>query len=435
MGTITDKKVEALLPVEMCRGNIRYAQGIRAGNWIFATGHLATDFTNGLSPAVLNPRLPRSGKPRNEKEASFIFDRLSHLLEGAGSRMDNVVRLDQYYTTYKAVDPYHVARRAAFGAYIPPSTSILQKGLLLKEADIEVQMIAIVPQGELRIEAVSLKEVDAPATSGYAPAVCAGDYVFVAGQMATQGAGSDERIPPEACLPPGYLWRGTPIKLETEYIIRRRLEPALKAAGSSLANIVKAQVYMRNVDDFPGFNEVWAKHFPKDQPVTTLIPTATPGFAIADAVVEINVLALKDNGKTKKEIIETGIFAGYENQTVAVRAGDLLFISGLMAVDANGLAEGCDVDPRQPYFGSPIHNQMDFILKKAQEICRCAGTSLENVVRIQQFHTGLDEFFPAYQAWQRHLPGQYLPFSAVEVPAPLPVPGATVLLDLWVYAP
>jgi hypothetical protein len=28
-----------------------------------------------------------------------------------------------------------------------------------------------------------------------------------------------------------------------------------------------------------------------------------------------------------------------------------------------------------------------------------------------------------------------LPFSAVEVPAPLPVPGASVLIEAWVYAP
>ena len=64
-----------------------------------------------------------------------------------------------------------------------------------------------------------------------------------------------------------------------------------------------------------------------------------------------------------------------------------------------------------------------------------AGTSLEHVVRIQQFHTDLREFYPTYQVWERYLPGRPLPFSAVQVPAPLPVPGCTVLLDLWVYAP
>jgi enamine deaminase RidA (YjgF/YER057c/UK114 family) len=77
---------------------------------------------------------------------------------------------------------------------------------------------------------------------------------------------------------------------------------------------------------------------------------------------------------------------------------------------------------------------MEVMLASAQKICRAAGTSLANVVRIQQYHTDLSEFYPAYQVWDQHLPGQHLPFSAVEVPF-LPVPGCSVQLDLWVYVP
>lgn len=129
------------------------------------------------------------------------------------------------------------------------------------------------------------------------------------------------------------------------------------------------------------------------------------------------------------------IFTGYDHQSVAIRAGDLLCISGLMAIDRHGLIPEAELDPRQPYFGSSIQAQMDYILQNAQTICQAAGTSLEQVVRIQQFHTDLREFYPAYQVWQHYLPGRPLPFSAVQVPEPMPVPGCTVLLDLWVYAP
>jgi len=55
-------------------------------------------------------------------------------------------------------------------------------------------------------------------------------------------------------------------------------------------------------------------------------------------------------------------------------------------------------------------------------------------VRVQQFHTDLTDFHGAWQVWDRHWPELYLPFSAIEVPA-LAVPGAVVMLDLWVYAP
>jgi enamine deaminase RidA (YjgF/YER057c/UK114 family) len=117
-----------------------------------------------------------------------------------------------------------------------------------------------------------------------------------------------------------------------------------------------------------------------------------------------------------------------------VRAGDLLFLSGLLAIDRGGLIEAARPDPAQPFSGSSIQAQMDYLLRNAERICRAAGTSLANVVRIQQFHTDLRDFHPACQVWQQHLAGQPLPLSAVEVPF-IPVPGCTVQLDLWVYVP
>src|SRR5690606_1289731 len=125
----------------------------------------------------------------------------------------------------------------------------------------------------------------------------------------------------------------------------------------------------------------------------------------------------------------------YAGQAQAIRAGDLLFLGGLMAVDERGaLAAPARVDPRYPHFGAAARLQMDYLLAQAERICAKAGTSLANVVRAQQFHTDLAGFDGAWQAWQKHLPGQHLPFSAIEVPA-LAVPGAVVMLDLWVHIP
>ena len=75
-----------------------------------------------------------------------------------------------------------------------------------------------------------------------------------------------------------------------------------------------------------------------------------------------------------------------------------------------------------------------YMLAAAEHLCRKAGTTLANVVRVQQFHTDVDDFGEAWQVWDRYLPNQHLPFSAIEVPA-LGVPGAVVMLDLWVYVP
>jgi len=426
--------VKALQPVIIPKGNIRYAPGMRAGRWIFATGHKGTaDYVSGMGDAVLQPGAPGWAGSKLRREAEQIFRNTASVFEAGGGDLRNIVRVDQNYTSGRAVESYHDARRAMLKDHIPPSTSTLTGGFLLPGQEIEVHMIGILPRGNFRARHIRPAGHAVHATSGYSLALAAGDFVFVAGRM-DDSFTFGEGIAAEARLPAGHLWKGLPIKLEAEFILREKIEPALNAAGSSLKNIVKCQVYMRDAEDFAPFNEVWSKFFPKAKPATTLIPTATPGFFLEDARIEINTIALTDAGKTRKEIVDGGVVPAFQGYSQAVRAGDLLFISGLLAADEAGLASAARMDPAQPYFGSGVQSQMNVMLENAQKICRAAGTSLANVVRIQQYHADLKEFFPAYQVWERHLPGHFLPFSAVEVPF-LPVPGCCVQLDLWVYVP
>ena len=340
--------VKALQPVIIPKGDIRYAPGMRAGRWIFATGHKGTaDYISGMAHAVLQSGAPRSASPKLRREAEQIFRNTARVFEAGGGDLRNIVRVDQNYTSGRAVESYHDARRAILKDHIPPSTSTLTQGFLLPGQEIEVHMIGIVPGGDFRARHIRPAEHAVHATSGYSLALAAGDYVFVAGRMADSFT-FGEGLAPEARLPAGHLWKGLPIKLEAEFILREKIAPALKAAGSSLRNIVKCQVYMRDVEDFAPFNEVWAKLFPQAPPATTLIPTANPGFFLADARIEINTIALTDAGKTRKKIVDGGVTPAYHGYSQAVRAGDLLFISGLLATDGEGLAPAARLDPSQP---------------------------------------------------------------------------------------
>jgi enamine deaminase RidA (YjgF/YER057c/UK114 family) len=318
---------------------------------------------------------------------------------------------------------------------VPPSTSNLHQKFLLAGQDMEVQLMAAVPGKGFAPEQHRPKDLPVHSSSSYSPVLTCGDFVFVAGQTAEALKAAEGPIDPEARLFPGHLWKGTPIKLETEFIINRKLKPALAAVGNTLDEVVKAQVYLRDIEDIPKFNEVWARHFPKAPPATSIITTATPGFVCAESRIEINTISVRRGGRTRKQVVDAGVPMPYEGQVQAIRAGDLLFLGGLMAVDKSGaLAAQARTDPRQPYFGSAVQLQLDYLLENASRLGRKAGTSLANVVRAQQFHTSLSDFNAAWQVWDRHLPGQSLPFSAIEVPA-LGVPGAVIMLDLWVYAP
>jgi enamine deaminase RidA (YjgF/YER057c/UK114 family) len=428
--------VVPLLPVTIQPGNIRYAPGIRAGRWVFATGHKGTaDFVSGMAPDVVDESAPRHGLPKHKKEARRIFANFAKVLKAGGTDRGHVVRVDQYYTAGHVVPAYHEVRREFFAGHVPPSTSNLHQRFLLEGQDMEVQLMAAVPAKGFQVAQHRPSNLPVHATSGYSPALTCGDYVFVAGQTAEALKTEEGPLDPSARMPAGHLWKGTPIKLETEFVIERKLKPALAAAGAALEGVVKAQIYLRDVDDIPAFNEVWAQHFPKAPPATTIITTSTPGFVCEASRIEINTISLRRRGRTRKHVIDAGVPLPYAGHVQAIRAGDLLFLSGLMAVDSSGaLAPAVRTDPRQPYFCSAVQLQMNSMLESAQRICRKAGTSLANVVRAQQFHTRLADFNDAWEVWQEHLPGQYLPFSAIEVPA-LGVPGAVVMLDLWVYVP
>lgn len=430
------KGVEPLLPVAIPHTNATLARGIRAGRWLFATGQAAADTTNGIAPDVEQADRPLDGESRYKREARRIYRNAKEVLAKAGVGFADVVRVDQYYTAQRAMHPYHEVRREVFGGKIPPSTSNLHQKFSRTSQTIEIQIMAAVP-GEgfkARHETFKAKGYSIPETSGYSPALSAGDFRFIPGQTA-ESLSDDEpsAIDPEV-RDPRALWRKWPVKLEADFIIRKKLIPSLAGAGASLDTVAKAQVYLTDPEDVPGFNEVWLSHFKKNPPATTIIATSKPGFAINDLRIEINTISVAAKGKTKREVIRGPEPPPFDGWVSAIKCGDLLFLSGLMALEGGRLIDEAKTDPRQPFFGIPVKAEMRSIIRQAEDICRKAGTSLANAVRIQQFHTDLADLPAAIEVWDEAMGRAPLPLSPIEV-AWLPVPGARVQVDLWVYVP
>jgi enamine deaminase RidA (YjgF/YER057c/UK114 family) len=423
---------KALLPVNIPNTPYHLARGIRAGRWVFATGQAGTDYVHALAPEVLQAGHPLDGPSLRHREARRLFQNVAEVLAAGGSSPSDVVRIDQYYTSPDVVDAYHETRREFFKGRVPPSTSNLHRRFARAQQSMEVQVMAAVPGTDFQVR----HESDAGAykihpSSGYSPALSAGDFRFVPGQTAEALDEKEPGIDPEARRGRG-LWKGTPIKLETDFIIRRKLAPTLQAVNAGLDTVVKAQVYLRDQEDVPGFLEVWARHFPV-QPATTIIATATPGFIIPESRIEINTIALAKDGKTAKQVVAP-IPPLFQGGTTAVRAGDLLFISGLMAVRNGSLVPSAKADATQPFHAIPVKAELREILSQAEAICQAAGTTLKNAVRIQQFHSNLADLGPAIEVWAQALDSAPLPISAIEVPW-LPVPDARLQVDLWVYIP
>jgi enamine deaminase RidA (YjgF/YER057c/UK114 family) len=423
--------VKHIAPIPIGGTDICYAQGVRAGAWLFFTGHMATDFEHGLAPSVAGkPGLPLGGRPRFRREGDFIMQRLTKLIGGQGGDLRHIVRVDQYYPSAQVVNAYQRARKAVLRDYVPPSTSVLMEELLIGGANMDVSMLAVIPGDGREPKPARVEGVPVPQHSGFIPSLVSGDYVFVAGQMPNNADMTG--LEAAAYRPPNAVWNGTDIRLQAEFLIKSRLKPALEAGGSSLENAVKAQVYLTDMNDLPEFMDVWNGHFGDSPCALTVV--ATKGLALLESIIEINILGVRAGGRIKKEIIDHNGSQHMRLGAAAVVAGDLACLSALYAADENGALGNATRSAGLKYFGAPAQHQMRAILAAAGEIAEAAGTSLANVTRANHFVSDLSVVLPALKIWQERLAGAPIPFGAVQTPT-IPIPGCDLIMDAWLYRP
>jgi 2-iminobutanoate/2-iminopropanoate deaminase len=113
-----------------------------------------------------------------------------------------------------------------------------------------------------------------PAIAPYSQAAVANGFVYVAGQVALD--------------PDNKVVAPDDIHEQTRYAIGR-IRTILQECGSSLEHVVSATVYIRNLDDFKGFNDAWSGEFGEHRPARA---TVVAGLLLPGLVVEIQTIAV-----------------------------------------------------------------------------------------------------------------------------------------------
>jgi len=85
----------------------------------------------------------------------------------------------------------------------------------------------------------------------------------------------------------GYHQEGD-IKIHTEHVLEQ-IKQQLESAGSSMEKVLKCNVYLNDLKDYAGMNEVFQGKFGPEPPVRTTI--AAPGGIPGNSLVEIDVIA------------------------------------------------------------------------------------------------------------------------------------------------
>jgi 2-iminobutanoate/2-iminopropanoate deaminase len=116
---------------------------------------------------------------------------------------------------------------------------------------------------------------DAPKALGaYSPAIRAGNLLFISGQIPVDPA-------------TGTLIEGD-IAAQTEQVMRN-LTALLRAAGVGFTHVVRTTVYLADMNDFSGMNDVYSKHIVDPPPARATVQVAR---LPRDVKIEIDAIAV-----------------------------------------------------------------------------------------------------------------------------------------------
>lgn len=107
----------------------------------------------------------------------------------------------------------------------------------------------------------------------FSPAVRAGDFVFISGQVAMKENGEIE---------PGGIEAQTRRTMDNVVAV-------LEKAGCTLEDVAKVNVWLDDTRDFWTFNKIYASYFPNGAPARSTVKSQL----MVDAKIEIDVVAYK----------------------------------------------------------------------------------------------------------------------------------------------
>jgi enamine deaminase RidA (YjgF/YER057c/UK114 family) len=238
-----------------------------------------------------------------------------------------------------------------------------------------------------------------------APAVKAGDYVFLGGQVA---------VDPETGLVPQVRREpdtGTPTiasKLQSGYILERSSR-ILQAAGSSLACGVRIDQFCTHPRAASPYLEARSR----------LIETATrpasthvqiDNLLAPGALCGLQLIALTEKASGGKDaIVVPGMPASpgppFKPAPHGIVGGDFIFVTGQIAhgFDEAGMASEARLDP-ETWYGSPIKLQADVALERCASVLSHVGASMSDAVRADVYLNDMDERFELEEVWRKHFP-------------------------------
>ncbi|MBM3833049.1 MAG: hypothetical protein FJ403_07210 [Verrucomicrobia bacterium] len=225
------------------------------------------------------------------------------------------------------------------------------------------------------------------------PGVLVGDTLFLAGQ--------GSRDPRTGQHPEGF-----------EAQVKQALEnlgAVLKAAELDFSHVVKANVYLTDINNFARMNEVYRTYLKSDPPArTTIAVPALPG----NSQVEITFIA----SRNRRQVIRPEGLTPFSGAPYSqgIMAGETLYLAGQGSIDpkTGKLIEG------------PIEAHVKQTLDNCGAILKAAGMDFSNVVSANVYLTDIANFEKmngVYRGYFKTDPPARTTVSAAALPGGIPV--------------
>lgn len=411
-------------------------KGVVEGNLIFLPGMDGRDVETGMVSSDIF-----------EEQMVIALDKIRQSMEEAGSSMNNllktymiVVNQDDYPRMRKTELEYY-QKHAPLLVENPPASTVITASLARPELLVEIDVIGVIsrdePAGEVRYypeylagNRLAFPHV-APEAPKYSRAAVAGNLIFLSGVT-----GQD--------METGVI--SSNFFLEKQ-IVRAldKVKVAMEDAGSSMDNIVRTLMILRNLRDYPRMRKTEVEYYKKHAPLLVEDPPAStfivPNFLpVSESSIEIDVTGVISRDKPGSEVKFypeywngkpawypriPGKFPRFAKSAVV---GNLVFVSGCEALNTETIKTETD----------NFEEQVTICLDKIRMALEEVGSSMNNIIKTNMFlihpenHSSLRKVELDY--YRKHAPSlvEQPPASICIVPASLALP--EFLVEIEAYA-
>jgi enamine deaminase RidA (YjgF/YER057c/UK114 family) len=250
-------------------GAVPISQAVRAGDRVFLSGFMGHDPVSGKTPE----------DPAEQVE--LALGRMQRALKAAGLDFPNLVFVNPYLTSAMPSRAMNKVYASHFEFGNTPARATIQVAGLPGGGNIEFTGVAVVDLAKR--QAVRPKNMEPSPTAS--PCVFVGDTLYCSAKSGF--------IPG----PNGGIYAST-VETQLRQTMRNLLD-GLEEAGMNFSNVVAANVYLDNVDDFSRMNAVYAQYFGTEPPARTTVQQIAPGERVEDAkgqwptLEQISLIAVK----------------------------------------------------------------------------------------------------------------------------------------------